>query len=220
VAGHNETLDSWVGERYGRAYRTAVIICGNRADAEEAVQDAFLRVWRFRDALPDDARRNAWLYRVLVNACYSKLRQEVPRRDRERERLGPDADIHASTDAPDLAAERSEIADALDSTLRDLPEALRVVVVLRYYSDLSEREIGKTQLFLEYRATPLDLLFGVAEFSANGFVFHLSLVAPQPATGSRRSRKAVQEAIASRPRQNARDPERRSAFEGFWRPAL
>ncbi|MDQ1436328.1 MAG: polymerase sigma-70 factor, subfamily, partial [Actinomycetota bacterium] len=60
--------------RYARTYRTAVLICGNPADAEEAVQDAFLRAWRFRDALPDDSRRDAWLYRVLVNACYSKLR--------------------------------------------------------------------------------------------------------------------------------------------------
>ena len=86
VAGRSDLLEDWVGGCYPRAYRTAVMICGNRADAEEAVQDAFLRVWRFRDALPPDSRRNAWLYRVLVNACYSKLRQEVPRRERERER--------------------------------------------------------------------------------------------------------------------------------------
>ena len=140
-------LEDWVGGYYTRAYRTAVMICGNRADAEEAVQDAFLRVWRFRDALPPDSRRNAWLYRVLVNACYSKLRQEVPRRERERERFtGPagtsDADLTAAAEGPDLAAERSATAHALESTLRDLPEALRVVVVLRYYADLSEREIA------------------------------------------------------------------------------
>jgi len=147
VAGRTDLLDDWVRDCYARAYRTAVMICGNRSDAEEAVQDAFLRVWRFRDALPPDARRNAWLYRVLVNACYSKLRQEVPRRERERERLtGPadtsDAKLAAPAEGPDLAAERSATAQALDSTLRDLPEALRVVVVLRYYADLSEREIA------------------------------------------------------------------------------
>ena len=144
VTGSDDVLDSWVRDRYGRAYRSAVMICGNRADAEEAVQDAFLRVWRFRDALPEDARRNAWLYRVLVNACYSKLRQEVPRRRREREHLeaGAELPLVASSDAPDHAAERSEMADALDATLRDLPDALRLVIVLRYYADLSEREIA------------------------------------------------------------------------------
>jgi RNA polymerase sigma-70 factor, ECF subfamily len=142
VTVQGEALGEWVRDRYGQAYRTAVMICGNRADAEEAVQDAFLRVWRFRDALPADGRRNAWLYRVLVNACYSKLRQEVPRRERERDGLDPDSEPIASTTSPERGAERAAAADALESTLRDLPETLRAVVVLRYYADLSEREIA------------------------------------------------------------------------------
>ena len=90
MSGAEELLGDWVGTRYARAFRTAVLICGNPADAEEAVQDAFLRAWRFRDALPTDDRRDAWLYRVLVNACYSKLRKEVPIRDRERDRIVDD----------------------------------------------------------------------------------------------------------------------------------
>ena len=142
-----DVLGQWVRARYDRTFRTAVLICGNRADAEEAVQDAFLRAWRFRDALPDDDKRDAWLYRVLVNACYSKLRQEVPRRQRERARLSVYADPHrtalvAGSESPEHGAERTVIADTLGATLRDLPEPLRVVVILRYYADLSEREIA------------------------------------------------------------------------------
>lgn len=68
---------------YGRAYRTAYLIMRDPSDAEEAVQEAFLRVWRFRDALPVGAGVEPWLYRVLVNTCYSQLRKEVPRRRRE-----------------------------------------------------------------------------------------------------------------------------------------
>ena len=142
VTGETEVLGDWVGARYSRAYRTAVLICGNPADAEEAVQDAFLRAWRFRDALPDDERRDAWLYRVLVNACYSKLRKEVPRRERERETLDVDGGPSSTMESPELGAERSVLADALSTTLQDLPETLRVVVILRYYADLSEREIA------------------------------------------------------------------------------
>src|SRR5882724_11671069 len=77
----DDDLTRWVRDGYARAYRSAVLICGNPADAEEAVQDAFLRVWRFRDALPNGDGREPWFYRVLVNACYSKLRREIPRRD-------------------------------------------------------------------------------------------------------------------------------------------
>ena len=54
-----DVLGQWVRARYDRTFRTAVLICGNRADAEEAVQDAFQRAWRFRDALPDDDKRDA-----------------------------------------------------------------------------------------------------------------------------------------------------------------
>ena len=101
-----------------------------------------MRAWRFRDALPSDARRDAWFYRVLVNACYSKLRQAVPRRERERTRVDSDDEMVAAGEPPELVAERSVVAEALCSALRDLPEGLRVVVVLRYYADLSEREIA------------------------------------------------------------------------------
>ena len=142
MTGETELLGDWVEARYARAYRTAVLICGNPADAEEAVQDAFLRAWRFRDALPDNERRDAWLYRVLVNACYSKLRKEVPRRERERETFDDEGGPSATTESPEAGAERSVLADALHSTLGDLPEQLRVVVILRYYADLSEREIA------------------------------------------------------------------------------
>ena len=45
-------------------------------------------------------------------------------------------------ETPELGAERSVLADALSSTFDDLPETLRVVVILRYYADLSEREIA------------------------------------------------------------------------------
>jgi RNA polymerase sigma-70 factor (ECF subfamily) len=138
----DDPLAEWVGARYPRAYRTAVLICGNPADAEEALQDAFLRAWRFRDALPTGSKGDAWLYRVLVNSCYSKLRREVPRRDRERTRLDVDFDVTSAVEASDVAAERSVIADALGAALEELPEALRVVVVLRYYADLSERDIA------------------------------------------------------------------------------
>jgi RNA polymerase sigma-70 factor (ECF subfamily) len=138
----DDALGDWVRTRYHRAYRSAVMICGNPADAEEALQDALLRAWRFRDALPEGERRDAWLYRVLVNACYSKLRREVPRRTRERERLDGDSDLAATNEAPDVVAQRSLAAGALDDALRALPEPLRVVVVLRYYADLSERDIA------------------------------------------------------------------------------
>ncbi len=77
-----QQLEEWLEEGYAGSFRTACLILGNRADAEEAVQDAYLRAWRFRDSLTSVPSIRPWLYRVVVNSCYSKLRQEIPHRDR------------------------------------------------------------------------------------------------------------------------------------------
>jgi RNA polymerase sigma-70 factor (ECF subfamily) len=135
-------LDTWLEEGYLPSYRTACLILGNRSDAEEAVQDAFLRAWRFRDSLTSVPSIKPWLYRVVVNACYSKLRQEIPHRDRRADD-GALAHIPGPGSDPDTMAERSEVADTVLDALQLLPVSLRVPVVLRYYADLSEREIAQ-----------------------------------------------------------------------------
>ena len=135
-------LAEWLEEGYVPSFRTACLILGNRADAEEAVQEAFLRAWRFRDSLVDVPSIRPWLYRVVVNACYSKLRREIPHRDR---RAGdePLAHMAAADVGPESSAEHSEVADTVLAALSRLPLSLRVPVVLRYYADLSERDIAR-----------------------------------------------------------------------------
>ena len=170
-------LEAWLDQSYAKAYRTAVLICGNPDDAREAVQDAFLRTWRFRDSLPADATtdvvvasasgagtgslagsgesgavvivkggarnsREAWMYRVLVNACYSKLRREIPRRERE---LGDDEGLARRTSTepqPEAFAENVMLNNVMVNALQTLPETLRVPVVLRYWTGYSEAEIA------------------------------------------------------------------------------
>src|SRR5207302_10182163 len=77
-----DDLEAWLDEAYPRAYRTACLVLRSPADAEDAVQEAFLRVWRFRDAIPAGDGRRAWLYRVVVNACMSRLRGDKVWRNR------------------------------------------------------------------------------------------------------------------------------------------
>ncbi len=69
-----DDFDDWVRASYARAYRTACLLLPNPADAEEAVQEAFLKVWRFRSAVPEGDGRQPWLYRVVVNTCHSRHR--------------------------------------------------------------------------------------------------------------------------------------------------
>jgi RNA polymerase sigma-70 factor, ECF subfamily len=134
-------LADWLEEGYVASFRTACLILGNRADAEEAVQDAYLRAWRFRDSLAGVSSIRPWLYRVVVNSCYSKLRREIPHRDR-RGGDEPLAHLTAPDGNPESSAERGEMAETVLAALQRLPMSLRVPVVLRYYADLSERDIA------------------------------------------------------------------------------
>ena len=136
-----DDLDDWMRRDYATAYRTACLVLRDPVDAQDAVQEAFLRVWRFRDAIPEGEGRKAWLYRVVVNACISRIRAEQSRTGRD---VG-DALLDSVEDrAPQPAerAERSACAAAVLEALADLPETLRVPLVLRFYAGLSEKEIA------------------------------------------------------------------------------
>src|SRR4051812_12950858 len=58
-----------------RAYRLAGVILGDRAEAEDATQEAVERAWRRVDTLRDSAQFQAWFDRVLLNVCRDRLRR-------------------------------------------------------------------------------------------------------------------------------------------------
>jgi RNA polymerase sigma factor (sigma-70 family) len=78
---------------------------------------------------------------VVVNSCYSKLRQEIPHRD-HRSSDEPLGQMSGSTEDPGTLAQQAEVAETVLTALHRLPASLRVPIVLRYYADLSERDIA------------------------------------------------------------------------------
>ena len=139
-----DQLDAWLDVWYVPTFRTACLILGDRAQAEEAVQEAFLRLWRFRDSMPagDGARR--WLYRIVVNCCYSLARKERGYEDRKRraEASGRDRTLGSAGAGPEEIVEEDLEAAAVRAAVASLPEPLRIPIVLRYYAGLSEKEIA------------------------------------------------------------------------------
>lgn len=105
-------------------YRTALAILGNPQEAEDAVQDAFLT---FLEKAPDNLEKpGAWLTRVLVNGCKSRLRLAW-------RRVGPLPDTLPAADPQ----ERAELEE-----LFALPGADRAVIHLYYYQGYSTQEIA------------------------------------------------------------------------------
>ncbi|GAC1610651.1 MAG: hypothetical protein NVS3B26_18600 [Mycobacteriales bacterium] len=136
-----DDLDEWLRQDYVKAFRTACLVLRNAQDAEDAVQDAFVRVWRFRDAIPDGAARTAWLYRVVVNACLSSLRAKASRSGRDD---GADAleNLADPASEPAARAEQSQLAATVEVAMSELSDTLRIPLILRFYAGLTEKEIA------------------------------------------------------------------------------
>ena len=136
-----DELDAWLARDYATAYRTACLVLRDPHEAQDAVQEAFLRVWRFRSSIPDGEGRTAWLYRVVVNACISRVRARQSRSGKDDGPGGLEALADRAPQPAELA-ERSQLAGDVAAALADLPEHLRVPLVLRFYAGLSEKEIA------------------------------------------------------------------------------
>jgi RNA polymerase sigma-70 factor (ECF subfamily) len=144
-----EQLIATYGER---AYRLAIRITGNGADAEEVVQDALWAVLRKIDTFRGDAAFGSWLYRIVANEAYQKLRRRRNRRtDLSLDALLPAFDEpgrHVTSLAdwsPRVAdpAVQAELRAAPTSAIDELPAAYRTVLVLRDVEGRSHFEIAQ-----------------------------------------------------------------------------
>jgi RNA polymerase sigma-70 factor (sigma-E family) len=120
-------------EQYVALVRLAVVLIDQRESAEEVVQDAFLATIRRWDQLRDSSAAQAYLRRAVVNGSRDRLRARRVR----RAATVPEAGHIRSPEDEVLMLEEHR---ALISALRTLPRRQREVLVLRYFSDLTERE--------------------------------------------------------------------------------
>jgi len=137
LAGDVEAFAQIVDRHYARCARIAVRIVGNREDAEEAIQDAFLRAFKALDDYEDRERFSAWLTRILVNQCRTVLA-----RSKRRDAVFLDLDPRQLDFAVD--AEESEgLWPELDRMLDRLPAEQREAIVLKYADDLTYQEMSR-----------------------------------------------------------------------------
>ena len=148
------TAAEYLVSRYGeRAYRLASGITGNGQDAEEVVQDALWTVLRKIDSFRGESAFGSWLYRIVANAAYQKLRgrqsrqhdisldEVLPRFEEHGRHAAPVADWSAGAADPSTQA---ELRTALTAAIDELPAAYRAVLVLRDVEGRSTMEIAET----------------------------------------------------------------------------
>jgi RNA polymerase sigma-70 factor (ECF subfamily) len=130
---HNRTL-----------YRAARSILRSDAEAEDAVQEAYVRAYQSLPEFRGEANLGTWLTRTAVNEALSRLR----RRRREDnvvtfgEQFDPDTTSSASADGPESAAMREQLRAVLERHIDTLPAAFRTVFVLRALEEMSVEEVS------------------------------------------------------------------------------
>jgi len=138
-AGDLEAFDQLMRANEKQVLGTALRLMGNLEDAQDAAQEAFLRLYKSLNRLPDIQEIKPWLYRVTVNVCNDMHRA---RRRRGWEPLsGPE--LASSQPDPELAWVHQERSRLVEMALKTLPEKERAAVVLRDMQGLSTREVAE-----------------------------------------------------------------------------
>jgi len=147
IAGDAAAFEAVMRRYNRRLYRLARAAMRNDADAEDALQDAYVKAYRALPQFRGDASLSTWLARIVHNECLVRLR-----RDARRDNIIPlagDGDVSdreipdTTIERPEAAAMRSQMRALLERHVDALPDALRAVFVMRAIEDLSVQEVAQ-----------------------------------------------------------------------------
>ncbi len=132
----NEAFDELVKTYQEPLYYHIRRMVGNHADADDVLQNTFIKVWRFIGNFKEDSKLYTWLYRIACNEALGFIRAQKTRPSGDS-----DVENHAAkmTDGPD----GESISKKLEAALQTLPDKQRQVFDLKYFSELKYEEISQ-----------------------------------------------------------------------------
>jgi RNA polymerase sigma-70 factor (ECF subfamily) len=129
-------------------FRTARSILRDDHEAEDALQDAYLGIWRALSGFRADARLSTWLVRIVVNAALGRLRgrsaQVIPL-EAATDAAGSQTEVwmgEHSNGQPERSAMREDARRLIEAAIDKLPDAFRTVFVLRAVEELNVEEVS------------------------------------------------------------------------------
>lgn len=149
--GNGAAYEQLVRQHGGRMLAVARRMLSSEADADDAVQEAFLAAFRAIGSFQGQSQLGTWLHRIVVNACLMRLRSRAARPSVSIESLLPTFDEtghHTRTPVawsttPDELASRAELRAQVRSCIDRLPEGYREVLVLRDLEELDTEETAR-----------------------------------------------------------------------------
>ena len=136
LAGDAKAFDELLGRHETRIYNVIMRITGNRDDARDATQSAFLKAYDNLGSFRPEHRFFSWVCRIGVNEALNQVKK-----DRRTGLL--DFEPRAREADPEQRAAGTEIGERIQAALQCLAPDYRVVIVLRHFQGLSYQEIGE-----------------------------------------------------------------------------
>ncbi|WP_274653938.1 RNA polymerase sigma factor SigW [Paenibacillus humicola] len=139
-----EIVDMYQDKLFHMAYRMLY----NRQEAEDVVQDTFMRVYRNLARYDDTMKFSTWIYRIATNLCIDRLRKRKPvysldAESNEHEGLDGYAMIPSDDRTPESELLLSDTQRIIHQAIETLPAKYKLVMVLRYLQEMSLQEIGE-----------------------------------------------------------------------------
>ena len=152
AAGDDAAFEAIMRRHNWRLFRSARSILGSDAEAEDVLQDAYLRAWRALAGFRADSTLSTWLTRIVINEALGRRRrrgaQVIPMdatMDPDSEDDVPPIEEALPDDAergPERLAMRAEMRHLMEARIDRLPEAFRTVFMLRAVEELSVEEVA------------------------------------------------------------------------------
>lgn len=142
-AGDKRAFSRLVALHQRRVFACAVSMLGDGGDADDAVQETFMRAWRAISRFDGRSQLSTWLYRVCVNVCLNHIRKRKRHdaSDISDPRVPePTADPTQGTTDPRHALEAQQLSGHLSTALDGLSESLRTTVVLVLVNGMPQKE--------------------------------------------------------------------------------
>jgi RNA polymerase sigma-70 factor, ECF subfamily len=146
----HQAFEALMRQHNGRLFRVARAILNDDADAEDALQDAYLDAYRHLGEFRGEAQLATWLTRIVVNQALMRVRRRkrdglvVPFAPGAADDTRPEDEVRdEQTESPSAAALRSEIRRILERRIDELPLTFRTVFVMREVEDMSVEETAQ-----------------------------------------------------------------------------
>lgn len=141
--GDTRAFSTLVEEHQTIAFRTAYLVTGSAADAEDAVQEAFVKAYRALGRFRQGASFRPWLLAIVANEARNR-RRSAGRRERLALRVAEDPLSGGAVPSPEAALLDAERKEELLAAVNELGDDDRLVLGCRYFLGLSEEETAAT----------------------------------------------------------------------------